>query len=188
MLKIKNITKDYGNGKVLDGFSMNCPDTGIVALMGASGIGKTTLFNIIVDIEQADSGEIESTFKKISYKFQEPRLLDWLTAHENIEAVLPADRKNEAVKWLEAVELADSRNKYPHELSGGMQQRVALARALAYQGDLLLLDVPFSALDIDTKHILIELIKDYSKSHAIIVVTHDISEAEALNADIITIR
>ena len=188
MLKIKNITKDYGNVKVLDGFSMDCPDTGIVALMGSSGIGKTTLFNIIAGIEQADSGEIESTFKKISYKFQEPRLLSWLTARENMEAVLPADRRNEAIKWLDAVELSDSSDKYPHELSGGMQQRVALARALAYQGDLLLLDEPFSAVDSDTKHILIDLTKEYSKNHAVIIVTHDISEAEALNADIITIK
>ena len=68
MLKIKNITKDYGNGRVLDGFSMDCPDTGVLALMGASGIGKTTLFNIVAGIEKSDAGEIESTFKKISYK------------------------------------------------------------------------------------------------------------------------
>ena len=188
MLKIKNITKDYGNGRVLDGFSMDCPDTGVLALMGASGIGKTTLFNIVAGIEKSDAGEIESTFKKISYKFQEPRLLDWLTARENIESVLPADRKNEAVKWLEAVKLSECGNKYPRELSGGMQQRVALARALAYQGDLLLLDEPFSAVDSDTKQVLIDVIKEYSKSHAVIIVTHDISDAKALNADIITIK
>lgn len=188
MLKIKNITKKYGNNKVLNGFSMECPKHGILALMGTSGIGKTTLLNIIAGIEKADSGEIETSFKKVSYKFQEPRLFDWLTARENIEAVLPSSDRNKALQWLDAVELADSSEKYPNELSGGMQQRVALARALAYQGDLLLLDEPFSAVDIETKTILINAINEYSKNNAVILVTHDISEAESLNAEIITMK
>ena len=188
MLKIKNITKKYGNNKVLDVFSMECPNKGIIAIMGTSGIGKTTLLNIIAGIEKADSGEIETTFEKISYKFQEPRLLDWLTARENIEAVLPSGSKNEAQKWLDAVELTDSATKYPGELSGGMQQRVALARALAYPGNLLLLDEPFSAVDAETKRILINAIKEYAKTNAVILVTHDVTEAETLNADIITMK
>ena len=188
MLKIKNITKKYGANKVLDGFSMECPNNGIIALMGTSGIGKTTLLNIVAGIEKADLGEIETNFEKISYKFQEPRLLDWLTARENIEAVLPHAQKSDADKWLDAVELTNCADKYPSELSGGMQQRVALARALAYQGDLLLLDEPFSAVDIETKAILINAVKEYAQNHAVILVTHDISEAESLNAEIITIK
>lgn len=188
MIKIKNIIKNYGNTRVLDGFSMECPERGVIALMGASGIGKTTLLNIIAGIEKADSGKIESTFKKTSYKFQEPRLFNWLTALENVKAVLPDNSKEDARMWLELVEMSDSGDKYPHELSGGMQQRVALARALAYGGDLLLLDEPFSAVDIDTKRILINAVKNYSQSHAIILVTHDIAEAEELDATIITMK
>ena len=188
MLKINNISKKYGDNEVIRSFSMVCPDIGAIAIMGASGIGITTLLNIIAGIEKADSGEIESTFEKTSYKFQEPRLLEWLTARENIEVVLPSVSKNEALKWLEAVGLTDSFDKYPSELSGGMQQRVALARALAYQGNLLLLDEPFSAVDAETKKILIDIIKEYAKDHAVMLVTHDISEAKDLNADIIVMK
>ena len=188
MLKINNISKKYGDNEVIKNLSFLCPDVGVIAIMGASGIGKTTLLNIISSIEKADSGEIESTFKKISYKFQEPRLIEWLTAQENIEAVLPSNSKKEALEWLEAVELADSADKYPNELSGGMQQRVALARALAYGGDLLLLDEPFGAVDSETKKILTETVAQYAKSNAVILVTHDINEAESLNAEIITLK
>ena len=188
MIKIKNIIKNYGKTRVLDGFSMECPEHGVIALMGASGIGKTTLLNIIAGIEKADSGAIESTFEKISYKFQEPRLLNWLTALENVESVLPDRSKDDAQRWLELVEVSDSCNKYPHELSGGMQQRVALTRALAYGGDLLLLDEPFSAVDSDTKRVLIKATKNYAQSRAVILVTHDISEAKELDATIITMK
>ena len=187
MLKISNLTKKFGENTVLNNFSAEFPDVGVVALMGASGIGKTTLLNIIVGIEKADSGEIHSTFNRVSYKFQEPRLLEWLTAKENIEAVLPKGT-NDVLKWLEAVELEDSADKYPAELSGGMQQRVALARALAYGGDLLLLDEPFSAVDTDTKKVLMSAISRYATNNAVILVTHDVSEAEALNAEILYLK
>ena len=81
--------------------------------------------------------------------------------------------------------LADSLGKYPAELSGGMQQRVALARAIAYDGDLLLLDEPFSAVDEETKKQLIALIKQYGETHSVMIVTHDRAEAEALDAKIL---
>ena len=187
MLKISNLTKKFGENTVLNNFSAEFPDVGVVALMGASGIGKTTLLNIIAGIEKADSGEILSTFNRISYKFQEPRLLEWLNAKENIEAVLPKGSDG-AIRWLEAVGLEDNADKYPTELSGGMQQRVALARALAYGGDLLLLDEPFSAVDTDTKKVLMSAISTYAADNAVLLVTHDISEAEALNAEIVHLK
>ena len=186
MLKINNLYKTFGDKAVISDLSLNCPDRGVIAIMGASGIGKTTLLNIIAGLEVFDSGEFVNSFKKTSYKFQEPRLLDWLTAKENIAAVMPKDE--EADKWLEAVGLLDSAEKYPNELSGGMQQRVALARALAYGGDLLLLDEPFSAVDAETKQVLISLIREYAQNKAVILVTHDLTEAEELNADIITVK
>ena len=186
MLKIENLIKFFGNECVIDGFSMKCPDKGVVAVMGTSGIGKTTLLNIIAGLEKPTSGKITSTFKKISYKFQEPRLLKWLTAGENIEMVM--SRPEKSSKYIKMVKLSKDSDKYPDELSGGMQQRIALARALAYQGDLLLLDEPFSAVDEKTKKILIDVISDYSKHHAVILVTHDIAEAENLNAEIITLK
>ena len=186
MLKIESLTKSFGDKTVLHDLSLSIADTGIVAIMGSSGIGKTTLLNIIAGLESADSGTVSHTFEKISYKFQEPRLFEWLTAAENVEIVLDAPSSGaKARELLCDVGLADSLGKYPQELSGGMQQRVALARALAYNGDLLLLDEPFSAVDEETKKQLIALIKCYGKAHAVILVTHDRAEAEALDAKIL---
>ena len=184
MLKINNLIKYFDKECILDGFSMECPDKGVIAIMGASGIGKTTLLNMIAGLEMPTSGEIYSTFKRTSYKFQEPRLLKWLTAKENI-AVVTDD--TDAEKYIENVKLTDAADKYPDELSGGMQQRVALARALAYGGDLLLLDEPFSAVDEETKKILIDAINEYAQNHAVILVTHDVSEAISLNAKIVSL-
>jgi NitT/TauT family transport system ATP-binding protein len=131
---------------------------------------------------------LESTFTRVSVKFQEPRLFDWLTVKENVAAVLESENAEEtALKWLCAVGLEADTDKYPRELSGGMAQRVALARALAYEGDLLLLDEPFSAVDEATKIPLLALIREYAKTHAVILVTHSKEEAELLGARIVTL-
>ena len=90
-------------------------------------------------------------------------------------------------KWLAAVGLDGDADKYPRELSGGMAQRAALARALAFGGDLLLLDEPFSAVDEGTKAPLLDLIRKYAKTHAVIVVTHSEDEAVVLGAKIVTL-
>lgn len=187
MLKIESVSKSFDGKSVLRDVSLFCGDTGITAIMGSSGIGKTTLLNIIAGLETVDGGTVTHTFQKVSYKFQEPRLFDWLTAVENVQIVV-ANSPTAGVsarELLAAVGLSDSIGKYPGELSGGMQQRVALARALAYEGDLLLLDEPFSAVDEETKKKLIALIKRYGETHAVILVTHDKTEAEALGATIV---
>lgn len=189
MLKVDRICKSFGEKTVLNNISLYCEKTGVTAIMGASGIGKTTLLNIIAGLERADTGTVESAFTRISYKFQEPRLFEWLTAIDNIKAVLPEEKNAllTAKEWLDRVGLSDSLYKYPSELSGGMQQRVSLVRALAFGGDLLLLDEPFSAVDSDTGKILTDMIADYAKNHSVILVTHSIEEARALGANIITL-
>lgn len=190
MLTVNKICKSFDQKEVLHDISFRCEDCGVTAIMGASGIGKTTLLNIIAGLEEADDGIVDSTFHRISYKFQEPRLFDWLTARENVKIVLDdnKDAENNAEKLLEKVGLSDSLDKYPHELSGGMQQRVSLARALAHGGDLLLLDEPFSAVDSETRGVLIRLISEYAKSHAVLLVTHSVEEAQALDATIISLK
>ena len=190
MLKLDHINKSYADKKVLDDFSISCGNTGITALMGSSGIGKTTLLNIISGLEKADSGNVENTFEKTSYKFQDARLFSWLSAKDNVKAVIADDENAEekALQMLKLVGLGESENKFPAELSGGMQQRVALARALVYQGDLLLLDEPFSAVDAETKKQLISIVKEYAENHCVILVTHDLAEAELLGASILKIK
>ncbi len=190
MLKINGISKSFGDKQVLKNVSFFLDDMGITAVMGASGIGKTTLLNIIAGLEQADGGILESTFSRIAYKFQEPRLFPWLTALDNVRLVIENKQNSDAIarELLTKVGLSDSFNKYPNELSGGMQQRVSLARALAYGGDLLLLDEPFSAVDTETRDVLLKLIADYAKNHAVLLITHSHEEAELLGANLITLQ
>lgn len=187
MIKIKNGTKIFDGQTVFKNFEMELDGNGVFAITGESGIGKTTLLNIISGLDSLTSGEFENSYKKISYKFQTPNLIKWLTALENIEAVLPPTKKNEATDWLEKVNLKESSGKFPYELSGGMAQRVAFARALAYGGDLLLLDEPFNGIDEENKKIMINLISEASKSKPVIIVTHNKEDILALGAEAIKI-
>lgn len=184
MLKADKLCVSFDKKRILTDFSLTCGDRGIVAVMGVSGIGKTTLLRVLAGLMKPNSGTVFSDFSKISFKFQEPRLFEWLTSRENIAAVLP-NVKNAgelADEWLGKVGLADAADRFPAELSGGMRQRVALARALAYDGDLLLLDEPFSAVDAGTKERLLSLVRNYAVDHAVILVTHSADEAKALDA------
>lgn len=171
MLKLDNITVKYGDNTVIDNFSIDLSEHNVIALVGPSGCGKTTLLNAIAGLVPLDSGEI-ITDKKIGFMFQEPRLFLHLTALQNVNAVL-SDKKetlDKAKKALETVGFFDF-DKYPHELSGGMQQRVALARTLVSDSELLLLDEPFSALDSESKEKLLDLIKKDGRQT--VFVTHD---------------
>lgn len=128
---------------MLDGFSADLSESRIIAVKGPSGCGKTTLLSVAAGIVKPCKGRFVCD-KKISVMFQEPRLFPWLTARENITAVLHDRDKNSgyAERLLESVGISDF-DKYPGQLSGGMKQRVSFARALAYDGELLLLDEPF---------------------------------------------
>ena len=162
MIAFKNVSVKLGKTTVLKDFSLTINQGEHVALMGASGSGKTTVLKLIAKQLQPDSGSVSCNTNKISYMFQEPRLVPWLTAAENVNLVL-GDLPHslpDAIKWLKAVGLEDAINKYPAELSGGMQQRTALARTLAYNGDVLLLDEPLSALDETMTDELLLMIKE----------------------------
>lgn len=187
MIEIKNLAKSFGGKTVLNNVSFSVPSTGVYAIVGKSGIGKTTLLRLIAGLEPPDAGAVLTEGMRIAYKFQEPRLMNWLTALENV-AIVIEDKENAkelALALLEKVGLSDAASLYPDQLSGGMQQRVALARALAFEGDILLLDEPFSAVDEATKKDLLTIVKQYSQTHAVILVTHDPDEIESLGANVI---
>ncbi len=187
-MKLQEITKTLDGKKVLDALSLSIPPKGILAIIGRSGIGKTTLLRIIAGLEKPDKGSITDAEIRVAYKFQEPRLLPWLTALDNISAVIDgADAKEKAQIYLEKVGLSDAALLFPHQLSGGMAQRVALARALAYEANLLLLDEPFSAVDENTKDSLLSLVKQYGTNHAVVIVTHTPEEIAALDASTFTL-
>ena len=185
MLKLTGISHCYGDHRVLENRSLTLQPGQRMALMGPSGCGKTTLLRIALGLLEPTEGKVENTFRKTTAVFQEPRLLPWRTAVENVNLVL-GDGKTTletARSFLKKVSLADAAEKYPRELSGGMQQRVALARALAAEGDLLILDEPFKAMDEALRDQIIEL-TGWTDA-AILLVTHEEAEAEALGCKII---
>lgn len=182
MIELKSITVAYGEQIVLQGQNLTVTAGERIALMGPSGCGKTSLLRLIAGLIKPAEGSADIRTDHISYLFQEPRLLPWLTAEENVNAVLSdsAATLPEARTWLEAVGLKDAAMKYPQELSGGMQQRVSLARALAYRGDILLLDEPLKGLDTETKADMIRLIQKHTTGKALLLATHDADEAADL--------
>lgn len=160
----------------------------IVALVGPSGAGKTTILNLISKLIEADEGSVTNT-ASLGYMFQKDNLFDWLTIYKNILLGLSIKRKITKEDQLEVENMAkryglyEFLDYYPNQLSGGMRQKVALMRTLLLKPNLLLLDEPFSALDyitrLDLEEEIFKIIKNLNISA--IIVTHDIAEAIVLS-------
>lgn len=187
MLKLTDICHAYDGIPVLEQVSLTLHPGQRIALMGPSGAGKTTFLRIALGTLKPTTGTAENTFRKTAAVFQEPRLLPWRTAAENVNLVLSDDRSTmeKARYHLAQLGLADAADKYPGELSGGMQQRVAIARALAAEGDLLILDEPFKAMDEDLRRRVMTLVAQTNA--AILLVTHEKEEAAALVCEILNL-
>ena len=186
MIELKDVSVAFQGRSVLEHCSLLVPDGGHTAVMGPSGSGKTTLLRLIAGQLAPDQGSVTVSHGRISYMYQEPRLLPWLTAEENVNLVLSdkPETMGTARQWLAAVGLADAMKKRPAELSGGMRQRVSLARALAYDGDLFLLDEPLSSLDEAMAAELLDLLKQYTQGKSMIFVTHSPEQAKVLGGEI----
>jgi len=190
--RLNRITKAYGKLQVLGGLSFEVKTDRIVAFLGPSGCGKTTLLSLIAGLKTPDSGEILGMENKtLSYLFQEPRLLDWLTVAGNLSFVLKGRLSGEELTkridyYLQHMEMLAYRNVYPRRLSGGQRQRVAMARALAYPSRLLLMDEPFKSLDLGLKYELINRFLGLwaSEPRTVLLVTHDPKEALLLADEI----
>ena len=129
-IKIENLTKAYGNEVIYRDFSIKFPENKITGIMGPSGSGKTTLLNLLAGVTAPDSGIIEGVEDgKVSYIFQEDRLLPWRTVKQNLCFVLDKEQESTVAPILEMVGLAEYADYYPKALSGGMRQRVSIARA-----------------------------------------------------------
>ena len=193
VLIVKDIFHKYERQIVVDGISFNVKPGEIICLTGPSGCGKTTLLKIAAGLIIPKSGIIQNNFNLTSYVFQEPRLLPWRTCLENISFGLKVNkipvekRRYIAFNLAKELGIAQAVNQYPHQLSGGMQQRVALGRALAIDPDFLILDEPFSSLDIGRRRQLQDLILQLlnNRNLAILLVSHDLAEAVRLGNKII---
>ena len=186
-MEIKNLTKKFGKKTVFDNFSINIPDGKISFIMGESGCGKTTLIRIIAGLDKDYTGEIDSLNSKISYVFQEPRLFPSLNVRENIELV-EKGCTDSIDNILKLIELDKDAELYPYELSGGMKMRLSLGRALYYNGDIFIMDEPFSALDEELKNRLLHIIFKTLYGKTIIIVSHNIDEANKYADKIITLK
>lgn len=188
MFKLSQVELAFGSLKVFDKFSLSSNKKELVCLFGPSGIGKTSVLNLLAGLIKPDSGEVEVKGSKIGYVFQDARLLPWCTVKDNISIGLYAQKVSPEVMESRAEELIHKLNLdgfasyYPSQLSGGMKQRVALGRAFAIEPDLLLMDEPFAALDENLKgemrELLVELIK--WNSCTTVFVTHNFDEAMQL--------
>lgn len=188
-LRVRHLYHRYGLTDVLANVDLDLRAGETLALVGPSGCGKSTLLQIVAGLLTPYSGHVQSDFHATAYVFQDPRLLPWKNAEDNIVLGLKALGQSTRQRRQIARDLglrlglaATDLSKYPHELSGGMQSRVALARALAIQPDLLLLDEPFSALDIGLKTRLYELLDTQVRQSAtaVLMITHDLTEAVRL--------
>ena len=194
-VEVRDLSMTYPGVRLYDGLDLKLNDAEIVCLLGPSGCGKTTLLRLLAGTVTPSSGSIAPDLTgRISYLFQESRLLPWMTVLENTiylmdEGVPLAERRERGRRLLNRVGLAGFEEHYPHELSGGMTRRTALARTLGKEAGLLLMDEPFLSLDGELRSQLVDLtgriLRDDRRTA--LCVTHDVFVAERLADRVITL-
>lgn len=191
MYELKHIDFSYGDKLVLKDFSLSLPQKGAVCLFGVSGLGKTTVLRLIAGLEKPKNGSLEGfENKRITFIFQEDRLLPWRTAKENVALALgnTSEAKEKALAVLSSLGLKNDADRYPDEMSGGMCRRVAAARALAPESDVILADEPFTGLDEENRRVLAAALREKAKNELVVVVTHIEDEASLLNAESVYLK
>jgi NitT/TauT family transport system ATP-binding protein len=173
-----------------------------VSVVGPTGCGKSTLLNVAVGLLQPSAGGVRvfgeplsGLNRKAGYLFQTEALMPWRTALQNVTAGLefrgihPEEAEKQAEAWLQRVGLRGFGGRYPHQLSGGMRKRVALAQTLILEPQIILMDEPFSALDIQTRHLMEnELLEIWSANRkSVVFITHDLEEAISLSDRVVVL-
>ncbi|PHQ97132.1 MAG: nitrate ABC transporter ATP-binding protein [Marinosulfonomonas sp.] len=201
-LLLENLSHAYGETEVLRDISLTIPSGQIMCIVGPSGCGKSTLLRLIGGLERPESGQViqvgeppKDTLNALTYVFQDFALLPWRTVEGNVSLVLE-DHKLGKVRKQQIIEdvlartkLSDFRKALPRQLSGGMKQRVALARALAVNPAVMLMDEPLSALDSQTRELLMDdLVTLWTRQpFTAVYVTHNLNEAVRLGHSIVVL-
>lgn len=173
-----------------------------VSVVGPTGCGKSTLLNVAAGLMQPSSGQVrvfgeplQGLNRRAGYMFQSDALMPWRSALANVmvgleyRGVPDAEARAQAEAWLARVGLAGFGDRYPHQLSGGMRKRTALAQTLALDPDIILMDEPFSALDVQTRQLMENEVLDLwaGKRKAVLFITHDLDEAIAMSDRVVVL-
>lgn len=179
LIEIKNICHKFGELSIIDNINFFIKDQEIVAILGPSGCGKSTLLRILSGLEDSTSGTITGIKGKIAFTFQDDRLLAWRNVWDNIKVVKDKENKEKIRTLIKDVGLEGFESYKPAQLSGGMKKRLGVARTFYYEGDLILMDEPFSGLDYYMRQDMSEmLLRVWNKNRqSILFVTHEIDEA-----------
>ncbi|WP_120504558.1 ABC transporter ATP-binding protein [Sulfitobacter mediterraneus] len=201
-LRLDNISHHYGETEVLRDISLDIPSGQIVCLVGPSGCGKSTLLRLVGGLEQPSGGQVlqlgdapEDCLNPLTYIFQDFALLPWRTVRGNIALALEDHRMGAAARddiiadVLARTKLSEFADALPKQLSGGMKQRVAIARALAVRPAVMLMDEPLSALDSQTRELLMDdLVGLWTRQpFTAVYVTHNLAEAVRLGHKIVVL-
>ncbi len=186
-VSLREVTRRFGEQRVLDGFSLTLAAGTVTALMGPNASGKTTVARLVLGLDVPDGGRVDARHGlRRAAVFQEDRLCEHLNAAENLALVIERSDRVAIAGELRAVGLdADAIPKPVRELSGGQRRRVAIARALAGDAEFVVLDEPFTGIDVETKPALIAYVRERLTGRTALLITHDRSEAAQLGARIV---
>lgn len=203
MVCIDDVTMAFGDFVATENVNITVADGEFVSVVGPTGCGKSTILNAVAGLLKPAKGSVTIDGQPVSgiqgdigYLFQQEALLPWKTAFENVELGLKfrsdiskAERAEKVDTWLAKVGLAGFGKRYPHQLSGGQRKRVQMAQALITEPKVILMDEPFSALDIHTRHLMQnELLRLWQEDRrAVIMITHDLDEAIALGDRVVVL-
>jgi len=187
MITVRGLTVRLGERTVLDAVDLDLPDDGVVAVMGPNGCGKTTLGRVLLGLVEPTAGSVRGLSRSRAAVFQEDRLCEHLDAVANVRLVLPRDVGSvEVAAALHAVGLtADTLGRPVRELSGGQRRRVAIARALLAEADLVVLDEPFTGIDVAARAQVLAWVAQACAWRSVVLITHDRGDARQLGATVV---